>query len=185
MESQPITGLFLNAHKCEITARNVDIINKFPIFIQCKRVLLEDMTLLGAPILAGRAVDAALKEKTAILEKSIKHLSLLPSHDALSLLKNSIGMPKMLYILRTSSCAGNPHLQEFGNVLRSGLETILNVQLPNVQWKQASSPVDMGGLGVRGAGSLTPSAFLASAWPRLHSKNKYSSLHSEILKTLM
>ena len=63
MDSQPLTGLFLNANKCEITARNFDIINKFSIFNQFKRVLLEDMTLLGAPILAGRAVDAALKEK--------------------------------------------------------------------------------------------------------------------------
>ena len=77
MDSQP---LFLNAHKCEITARNFDIINIFPIFNQFKRVLLEDMTLLGAPIIAGRTVDAALKEKTAILKKSIKRLSLLPSH---------------------------------------------------------------------------------------------------------
>ena len=133
MDSQPLTGLFVNVHKCEITSRNLDIINKFPIFNQFKRVLLEDMTLLGAPILAARAVDAALKEKTTILEKSITRLSLLPSHDAPCLLKNSIGMPKMLYILRTSPCAGNPHLQEFDNVLRSGLETIPNVQISDVQ----------------------------------------------------
>ena len=97
------------------------------------RVLLEDMTLLDAPILAVRSVDAALKEKTAILEKSIKHLSLLSSHDVICLLKNSIGTPKMLYILRTSPCSGNPHLQKFDNVLRSGLQTILNVQLSDVQ----------------------------------------------------
>ena len=111
-----LTGLFQNTPKCEMTARNFDIINKFPIFNQFKRVLLEDMTLLGAPILAGRTVDAALKEKTAILDKSINRLSLLPSHDVLYLLKNSIRMPKMLYILRTSPCAGNLHLQEFDNV---------------------------------------------------------------------
>ena len=110
MDSQPLTGLFLKAYNYEITARNFDIINKFPIFNQFKTVLLEHMTLLGVPILAGRAVYAALKEKTAILEISIKRLSLLPSHDALCLLQNSIGMPKMLYILRTSPCAGNPHL---------------------------------------------------------------------------
>ena len=34
-------------------------------------VPLEDMTLLGAPVLAGRAVDAALKAKVVTLEKSI------------------------------------------------------------------------------------------------------------------
>ena len=58
---------------------------------------------------------------------------------------------------------GNLHLQEFDNVLRSGLETILNVQLSDVQWKQASLSVHMEGLGVRSACWLAPSAFLASS----------------------
>ena len=44
-----------------------------------------------------------------------------------------------------------------------GLETILNVQLSDTRWKQASLPVHMGGLGVRSACMLAPSAFLASA----------------------
>ena len=72
-------------------------------------------------------------------------------------------MPKLLYTLRTSQCAGNPLLQEFDNVLRTGLETILNVQLSDLQWMQASLPVHMGGLGMRSACSLASSAFLASA----------------------
>ena len=85
------------------------------------------MTLLGAPVLAGRADDAALKDIVVILEKSIKRLSILTSHDSLCLLKNSIAMPKLLYTLRTSPWAGNSLLQEFDNVLRTELETILNV----------------------------------------------------------
>ena len=96
-----------------------------------------------------------------IIEKSIKRLSLLTSHDSLCLLKNSIAMPKLLYTLRTSPCAGNPLLHEFNNVLRTGLETILNVQLSDLQWMQASLP--MGGFGVRSVCSLASSAFLASA----------------------
>ena len=66
-------------------------------------------------------------------------------------------MPKLLYTLRTSPCAGNLLLQEFDNVLRTGLETILNVQLSDLQWMQASQPV-LGGLGVRSARSLASSA---------------------------
>ena len=48
-------------------------------------------------------------------------------------------------------------------MLRTGLETILNVQLSDLQWMQASLPVHMGGLGVRSAYSLASSAFLAVA----------------------
>ena len=48
-------------------------------------------------------------------------------------------------------------------VLKNGLETVINVQLSDTQWKQASRPVHMGGLGVMSACMLTPSAFLASA----------------------
>ena len=48
-------------------------------------------------------------------------------------------------------------------MLRTGLETILNVQLSDLQWMQASLPVHMRGLGVRSASSLASSAFLTSA----------------------
>ena len=46
-----------------------------------------------------------------------------------------------LYILQTIPCARTPLLREFDNVLRTGLETILNVQLSDLQWKEASMPV--------------------------------------------
>ena len=64
------------------------------------------MILLGASILAGRGLDAALKDKVVTLERSIKNLSLLTSHDSLYLLKNSIAMPTLLYTLRPSPCRG-------------------------------------------------------------------------------
>ena len=38
---------------------------------------------------------------------------------------------------------------------------ILNVQLNNDQWTQATLPVKLGGLGFRRAVALTPSAFMA------------------------
>ena len=73
-----------------------------------------------------------------------------------------------IYILRTFPCAINPLLRQFDMVLKNGLEKILNVQLSDTQWKQASLPVHMGRLGVRSAYILTPSAFLASAAATLH-----------------
>ena len=53
--------------------------------------------------------------------------------------------------------------EEYDMVLTNRLETILNVQLSDTQGKQASMPVHMGGLGVRSACMLAPSAFLTSA----------------------
>ena len=69
VDSRPQTGLLLNIHKCEITTRNLDIIDKFQIFQHFKKIPLEDMTQHGAPVLVGRAVDAALKDKVVTLGK--------------------------------------------------------------------------------------------------------------------
>ena len=119
IDSNPSTGFVLTAIKCEITAKNFEMIDKFSNFKDFKRVAAEDLTILDAPVLKGRAVDNTLKDKIATLERSIKRLSTLQSHDALCLLRNSIAMTKLLYILRTSSCAHNPLLQWFDMVLKN------------------------------------------------------------------
>ena len=54
-------------------------------------------------------------------------------------------------------------LLTFDDALRSGLSTILNINLNDDQWIQASLPVRNGGLAIRSAQMLEPSAFLASA----------------------
>ena len=79
------------------------------------------------------------------------------------LLKNSLAMPKLLYLLRTTHCSGNQLLEVFDSTLRAGLSKVLNVDLNDDQWLQASLPVGEGGLGIRSAQMLAPSAFLASA----------------------
>jgi len=93
----------------------------------------------------------------------LERLSLIHSHDALVLLKNSLSMPKLLYLLRTADCSNNPLLTMFDISLRSGLSNILNVDLSDIQWLQASLPVRHGGLGIRSAQMLASSAFLSSA----------------------
>ena len=104
------------------------------------------MTLLGAPVIAERTVNAALKE-TIVFVRSMKRQSLLSFHDALCLLKNSVAMLKLLYIFRTSPYPGM-YLRPFSMFI--------------LQWKQALLPVHIGELGVRSACSLAPCAFLAS-----------------------
>ena len=59
----------------------------------------------------------------------------------------------------------------FDDVQRRCLSKIVNFDLNDSQWIQASQPVQMGGLGVRSASMLAPSAFLASAAATLSLQN--------------
>ena len=57
-------GLELNAAKCEVTYGDTTTPHDDPILKTFQRIEMEDLTLLEAPILPGRAVDKALKKKT-------------------------------------------------------------------------------------------------------------------------
>ena len=72
-------------------------------------------------------------------------------------------MPKLLYILRTSPCFDNTLLASFDDAIRRGLSLVLNLELTDTQWSQATLPVQMESLGLRSACMLASSAFLASA----------------------
>ena len=106
----------------------LDEIDIFKDFIRADKA---EMTLLGAPVLKGSAQDAAIKHKIDDLSRAIERptLVLLQAHDALVILKKSLAIPKLLYLLRTSDCGNNPLLNEFDNTLRSDLTSILNVDL--------------------------------------------------------
>ena len=111
----------------------------------------------------GQAMDQALSARCSDLERAIDRLSLLSSHDALVILKSALSTPKLLYTLRTSPCSDHPELEHFDALLRSGLSSIVNINISDVNWIQSSLPVSDGGLGIRSAALLAPSAFLASA----------------------
>ena len=163
VDTQAKTGLVLNLQKCEIFANNFDLIDQYSVFSQFKRVQKEDMTFLGSPVLPSRAMDRVFQGKIDDVERTIQLLALLQAHDALCRMKNSIAMPKLLYVLRISPCFDNPLWDIFDDTLRRGFSLVLNVELSDKQWKQANLPVHMGGLEVRSAGMLASSAFLASA----------------------
>ena len=92
------------------------------------------MTFLGSPVLPSRAMDRVLQGKIDDLGRVIQRLALLQAHDALCLLKNSIAMPKLVYVLRTSPCFDNQLLDVFDDTLRCGLSLVLNVELSDKQW---------------------------------------------------
>ena len=86
------TGLQLNRGKCNIVTDNPEVIPDSSILSHFVKVSEQDMILLGAPIVKGPAQDAALQDKIEHLENTLNHLSLIHSHDALVLLKNSLSI---------------------------------------------------------------------------------------------
>ena len=92
-----------------------------------------------------------------------ERLPLLEAHDSLCLLRNAFAIPKVLYILRTASCFLSPSLDRFDSLQRVLIESICNIQLRDASWRQASLPINGGGLGISSAAMLVPSAYLASA----------------------
>ena len=83
------TGLRLYSSKCKIVCSNFDILNDYLVFKEFKRVKNKELTLLvrlRAPVQKGKAVKA-LDIKITEIKTAIGRLSLLPTHDALCLLR--------------------------------------------------------------------------------------------------
>ena len=89
----------------------------------------------------------------------------LHSHDAITLLRHSFAIPKILHVLRTSPCFNSPCLEDYDVLLCCILSNISNIRFEDNQpsWLQATLPVNRGGLGIRIAVHLASSAFVASA----------------------
>ena len=154
-------GLCLNTTKCEVICSS-----KCPpglIISDFAHILPSDAMLLGAPVLRESALDKALSDRCTELLIGQSRLSLITAHDALLLLKASVGMPKLTYILRASPCSGHPTLSSIDDLFRSCVSRITNTDLSESQWLQACLPVKKGGLGVRLANHLAPSAYLSAA----------------------
>ncbi|GAU88059.1 hypothetical protein RvY_00826 [Ramazzottius varieornatus] len=81
---------------------------------------------------------------------------------ALFLLKNCLCLPKSLYIIRCSPVWKVPWvLEEFEEVVLESLAEITNVEMTSGPWRQATLPVDLGGLGIRRTKEIALPAFLA------------------------
>jgi len=65
------------------------LISTSPIFKQFITVEKEDMMPRGAPVVSGKAQDAAIQQKIDELDRARKRLSQLHAHDPLVLLKKS------------------------------------------------------------------------------------------------
>jgi len=150
-------GLILNRSKCEIISHS-PVPSGLSISRFCA-VTPTESSLLGAPLLVGTALDSALHKSCSELSVAENSLTSIAAHDALVLLKSSLSTPKILHLLRSSPCVGHQSLETIDNLLRRCVCKITNCSLSDSQWLQASLSVKAGGLGIRLASHLAPSAF--------------------------
>ena len=159
-ELESTLGISLNRSKCEYYTETDLNHSEFEEFRRRKR---EELILLGSPLFRGEALDEALREHSDTLERVLEDLVDLQAQTALLLLRSCLGAAKMTYLLRTSPCWDHPLLETMDHQTRTGLEKILNTELNDIQWLQASLPIRDGGLGTRRISMLATSAYLASA----------------------
>ena len=163
-------GLVLNVGKCEVIAHPGCRVDH--VFLSSfQQVSPDNATLLGAPLSHGEALDTEWKNRCDDLTRASNRLKLIGSQQALLLLRAAFGAPRVQHILRESPSANHQALSTFDNIQRSSLNSIINSELTEVQWLQATLPIKDGGLGVRRVSSLAISAFMASASSTLNLQN--------------
>ena len=155
-------GLTLNRNKCELIAVASEVISEKSLR-QFVYVRPSTATLLGAPLSSAEALSSTLDNCTSNLGGALDKLQPIARQDALLILRCPLGSLRLIHILRSTPCHGHQLLENYDELLRAGIERILNVSLTDEQWTLASLPIRMGGLGIRRASSLALSAFLASA----------------------
>ena len=121
--------------------------------------------LLGSPVGDNACVSSILSEKVDALRRLDERLKLLSAHDSLILLRNCFALPKLLYLLRTAPCICSDVLLSYDDCLLELLSSVTNTILDRhgSAWVQATLRVKIGGLGIRSAVSVAPSAFMASS----------------------
>ena len=128
------------------------------------RVNMPGITLLGAPIGSRNFVRSELEAKVEKIQKTIEMLpNIQDPHTQFVLLRSCLALPKLSFILRTTDTS--PFLDvlhQFDSLVREALSIILGAALTDLQWKQASLPVSMGGLGLRGAKQHGPGFYCSS-----------------------
>ena len=122
------------------------------------------ITLLGAPIGHQGFIAEALQEK---VEKVASITSLLPDlqdpHIEFCLLRSCLGLPKMMFLLRTVDTSGHQDLlAEYDRHVREALIRILGSPVEDLAWEQAKLPVSMSGLGLRAATDHSAAAYATS-----------------------
>src|ERR1700761_6494028 len=100
----------------------------------------------------SRCFDECSREENIIIRGySNAPSSFLRAQDALLILRHSFSSPFIQHLLREIFCGDYDLLRDYDTAVRSSLAQILNIQLDDASWLQASLPISAGGLGIRSA----------------------------------
>jgi hypothetical protein len=163
-------GMSLNFSKCEISflgpvTNKKDLMEKLSTLAPGIQEIEEsNAQLLGAP-LNENSIQTTFQKKIDDFTRLSSRLKSIPSHISYFLLRNSLAIPKLTYLLRTSPLWKQPQLlKEFDAALRATMEEITNCQLPDIAWSQSMLPIAQGGLGIRHTEKLSLPCFLSSSY---------------------
>lgn len=157
----------INPTKCELFFLsgnvNKDIETCFSdILPGIRTVSCRDLSLLGSP-LCPEGFKVPLEQKIDSLKLMVERLKTLPKQIAYFLIKNCFGIPKMLYTIRSVPTFMLPdYLREMDDVIKFSLDEIMNISLNEIQFNQASLPINLGGIGIRSLSDLSLPCFLSS-----------------------
>ena len=162
-------GLDINTRKCAITFSDscrdtVQATRQIREVLPGAHITSPDsLTHLGAPM-TEEALANALRGKTRDLSLMCERLQELEPHASLFLLSKCLGIPKLLYLLRTSNTKdlAAAELTAFDDVMRESLTQILNTEFSSESWTQACLPIGMGGLRIRMLVDIALPSHLAS-----------------------
>ena len=145
--------------------------------------LAEDPLGMGIPVERGRGIivlgspvgdQTFIEETVARRIKKIEELTeklgdMEDSHMEFVLLRSTLSLPKLTYILRTVDPTPLRHLwQYFDGITRAGLGRIVAGPVSDSTWEEVKKGLGDGGVGFRGAADHCIAAFVASVcgtWP--------------------
>jgi hypothetical protein len=109
-------GLCLNVEKSELVSHDhSSVLGALSSFPGLQFVHSQQATLLGSP-LGDNTMDLCLQTQLHQLKIIGERLCLLQSHDALTILRHSLALPKLLYTLRTSPAYSSSLLVSWDNL---------------------------------------------------------------------
>ena len=166
MNASSKLGLKLNPKKCELLVmgecdpESIELVSS--LLPGLKMLEPISCSLLGVP-LTPEALPGAISSKTECVPLLLDRLPSLQSHFALFLMKNCLAIPKLVYLVRCCPTWTEAELlRQLDSLIRNALQSLLNLQIDNSTWAQASLPVSRGGIGIRSTHDLSVPAFLAS-----------------------
>jgi len=163
-ESAARIGLLLNEKKCEAVSSDTAFVAAIRTALpNCSTVSPGDCDLLGAAVGAS-AVSSSLAKRASSLRAMATRLASIDHHDALALLRLSLGHPRAIYELRAGASFRDPEaLAVYDAALRDTIEIALSIRLDDRAWLQCTLPPLLGGIGVRTPSELALAAFLSSS----------------------